>query len=61
MPLRAPHRELCYIIGRGAQSKVHALSTANVIFDHLRMAQKTYDVAEAPKRTASREAGSTRK
>ena len=38
-----------------------AARTANVIFDHLRMAQKTYDVAEAPKRTASRETGSTRK
>jgi putative membrane protein len=38
-----------------------AARTENVIFDHLRMAQKTYDVTEAPKRTASREAGSTRK
>jgi len=38
-----------------------AARTEKVIFDHLRMAQKTYDVSEAPKRTASREAGSTRK
>jgi putative membrane protein len=38
-----------------------AARTQKVIFDHLRMAQKTYDVAESPKRTASREAGSTRK
>jgi putative membrane protein len=38
-----------------------AARTEPVIFEHLRMAQKTYDVTEAPKRTASREAGSTRK
>ena len=38
-----------------------AARTEPVIFEHLRMAQKTYDIAEAPKRTASREAGSSRK
>jgi putative membrane protein len=38
-----------------------AARTEPVIFEHLRMAQKTYDVSEAAKRTASREAGSTRK
>ena len=38
-----------------------ASRTAPVIFEHLRMAQKTYDVAEAAKRSDSRESGSTRK
>ena len=34
---------------------------ALTIEDHLRMAQKTYDITEAPKRTANRETGSTRR
>jgi putative membrane protein len=38
-----------------------AARTEPVIFEHLRMAQKTFDVADAPKRSDSRETGSTRK
>lgn len=38
-----------------------AARTEPVLVEHLRMAQKTYDIAKAPKRTGDRETGSTRK
>ena len=38
-----------------------AARTALTIQEHLRMAQATYDIAYGPKRTANREAGSTRR